>query len=121
MRAAANRFLYRSPAAPLPAAAQPAGAQNAALSCAAYPTLLLPAQGQPPELGLSLGRDRRYIIRDFSKLSSDFAAGATVAYGKRLTLTHRWEVFDPLSQQLLRLVIAKQEELSRAGLLSPVG
>lgn len=95
-------------------AAQPAGAQNAALSCAAYPTLLLPAQGQPPELGLSLGRDRRYIIRDFSKLSSDFAAGATVAYGKRLTLTHRWEVFDPLSQQLLRLVIAKQEELSRA-------
>ena len=98
---------------------QPVPSPSPALPCRVYPTLLLPDRGQPPELTLSLGRDRRYVVRDLSKLCSDLAAKATVTYGKRLTLTHSWNAFDPLSQQLLRLVAAKQEELSRTSASFP--
>ena len=48
--------------------------------------------------------DASYVVRDIGKLVENVREGAKVTYGKKLTLTHRREVFTRRSQALLGLL-----------------
>ena len=66
---------------------------------------LHPKRNDYPSWSFQVGIDRLYIIQDIFQFVQNIRERKTVAYGKRLTLCHTLEQFDPLSQSLIRILL----------------
>lgn len=73
---------------------------------------LIPANGQCPELLLSVGTERMYVVKNINDFIRNVIGRATVTYGKGLTLFHGIENFDAPSRALIELLIDESEEFS---------
>ncbi len=61
--------------------------------------------GDYPLLRFSIGQEKLYAVRNVKELAKNVAEEATVAYGKKYSLTHRLEDFDPDSKALMELLM----------------
>ncbi len=66
---------------------------------------IVSADGDYPFLRFSIGQEKLYAVRNVRELAKNVAEEATVDYGKRYTLTHRLEDFDPTSKSLMELLM----------------
>ena len=67
-------------------------------------------------LTLEVGGKRLYVVKSISGFVGSFRAGETVTYGQGLTITHRREMFDEASQQLVDFLANEDDtydEISR--------
>ena len=59
---------------------------------------------------------RQYVVKSIPNLLEAVEHGKTVSYGKALAFVHRWDAFDPESQQLLQLLrrqVSAKQSLDR--------
>lgn len=85
--------------------------------CPQVPAVLTPAlffsyTPDYPMIGFRVGRERPYVVRNIGEFLANVHSGATVAYGKQLTLNHSLSQFDEMSQQLIQLMQAASDTQS---------
>lgn len=78
----------------------------------ALPHLSLDENGRP-QIYITVGNKRSYIVKDIGKFCSDMTDGRVASYGKGLEFVHHMEAFTGPSQQLIRFVLDKYEEYQR--------
>lgn len=66
-----------------------------------------------PQIYITVGKKRPYIVKDIGKFCSDMTDGRVASYGKGLEFVHHMEAFTVQSQQLIRFVLDKYEEYQR--------
>jgi len=66
-----------------------------------------------PQIYITVGTKRPYIVKDIGKFCSDMVAGKVASYGKGLEFVHHMDAFTAQSQQLIRFVLDKYEEYQR--------
>lgn len=70
----------------------------------------IPFRRSFPELQISVGVNRLYIVRNIKGFLQNVIERKTVTYGKNLTLCHGIENFDELSRAMLELLIDESAE-----------
>ena len=73
---------------------------------------LIPANGIYPELLLSVGTGKMYVVKNINNFIRNVINRDTVTYGKSLTLFHGIENFDEPSRALIELLMDESEEFS---------
>ncbi len=68
-----------------------------------------------PVLRFSIGQEKLYAVRNVKELARNVAREVTVSYGKKYTLTHRLEDFDPDSRVLMELLMNEYATLRSNG------
>lgn len=63
-----------------------------------------PGMEEYPRVSFLVGYDKTYVVKNIPNFLRAVAEGATVSYGKNLTLCHRISQFDETSQKLIALV-----------------
>lgn len=76
------------------------------------PQLYFGAFERLPKLGLTVGEQRQYVVKDIGAFLNAVNAGEEVSYGKGLTFVHSPGAFDEAGQRLLKLVKQAAEECS---------
>ncbi len=61
-------------------------------------------------LSLSVGIERRYVVKDILKFARDVLESNEVVYGKNLTLVHQIEAFDSTSQKIIQFLIKELQK-----------
>ena len=78
-------------------------------------TLALPKQaGQPLRIGLRIGGEKLYVVRDIPAMLEAMETGETIAYGRGLVFEPSWMRFAPEEEELLnwlrKLLDARETE-----------
>ena len=66
-----------------------------------------------PQIYITVGNKRPYIVKDMGKFCSDMMDGRVASYGKGLEFVHHMQAFTEESQRLVQFVLDKYEEYQR--------